>query len=205
MNKGKNKYKIKKVVSSTSSKSKEKITFSEESQSEGNERVINIIENANDNPIEKNIKTTKINISEKELDKIKIICDLILLDEYSEFATFSNFEESLGTLILNTEIDLFEIFKLIAGRKKTYITFGRILVAYQKAKDNLNMNLKNFFNYIFSIIRNEGNANDMIGTNDINGVFFSSRKSHLHKAISKISILTNETKEDIKGFIIEYD
>ncbi len=205
MNKGKSKYKIKKVVSSTSSKSKEKITFSEESQSEGNERVINIIENANDNPIEKNIKTTKINISEKELDKIKIICDLIFLDEYSEFATFSNFEESLGTLILNTDIDLFEIFKLIAGRKKTYITFGRILVAYQKAKDNLNKDLKTFFNYIFSIIKNEGNANDMIGTNNENGVFFSSRKSHLHKGISKISILTNETKEDIKGFIIEYD
>jgi len=208
MNKGKKKVKIKKIISSSSSsktKSKDKISFKEENQSEGNENALNIIENENDNPIEENIKITKINITEKELDKIKIICDLIFLDEYSEFATFSNFEESLGTLILNTNIDLLEIFKLIAGRKKTYITFGRILVAYQKAKDNLNMNLKNFFNYIFSIIRNEGNANDMIGTNDINGVFFSSRKSHLHKAISKISILTNETKEDIKGFIIEYD
>ena len=208
MDKEKKKYKIKKVVSSTSSsksKSKEKISFTEENQLEGNENIINIIKNENDNPIEEKIKITKINISEKELDKIKIICDLIFLDEYSEFATFSNFEESLGALILNTEIDLLEIFKLIAGQKKTYITFGRMLIAYQKAKDNLNKDLKTFFNYIFSIIKNEGNANDMIGTNDENGVFFSSRRSHLHKGISKISILTNETKEDIKGFIIEYD
>ena len=113
MNKGKKKVKIKKIISSSSSsktKSKDKISFKEENQSEGNENALNIIENENDNPIEENIKITKINITEKELDKIKIICDLIFLDEYSEFATFSNFEESLGTLILNTNIDLLEIW-----------------------------------------------------------------------------------------------
>ena len=76
----------------------------------------------------------KVEFSEEELNKIKILCDFLFFDQYKSSASYPRFQQAFAALIGNSKIDLFQTFKKICGERKKYITFGRMIKAFLKSK-----------------------------------------------------------------------
>ena len=91
----------------------------------------------------------KVDFSEEELNKIKVLCDFLFFDQYKSSASYPRFQQSFAALVGNSKIDLFQTFKKICGERKKYITFGRMIKAFlQNKKDKNQIDLQNFFNLI---------------------------------------------------------
>ena len=156
------------------------------------------------------IKHKKINgvdFSEFDLAGIKMLCDYIILDRFNDSASFIRFEQCFGPLFSkkNKEFKLVEAFKEIAGPKRKYITFKRVIKAFLKWK------LKKSNNYSFNYFMSEVFEKMMKKKEEVVGELvegqrvFSTKNCRNRKIITKFSVLTDETKNKIKGFVIEYD
>ena len=70
-------------------------------------------------------KLLGINFSEFDLNCIKVICDYLFLDRFSDSASFVRFEQCFGLLFSpkNKDFKLVEAFKEIVGPKKKIFKF----------------------------------------------------------------------------------
>ena len=148
-----------------------------------------------------------IEISEFELFCIRMICDYLFLDRFNDSASFVRFEHCFGPLfnLKEPKFSLVDVFKSIVGKNKKYLTFRRMIKAYinwkKKAIDNFSFNY--FMNEVFNnMIIKKG---EVIGQLIEGERIFSTRNCNNRKIITKLSVLTDESKNIIKGFIIEYD
>ena len=158
-------------------------------------------------PVIKRKKVYGINFSEFELNSIKMICDYLFLDRFSDSATFVRFEQCFGLLFSqkNKQFNLVEAFKEIVGPKKKYLTFKRMIKAYLcwKMKKSNNYSFNYFMNEVFKkMLKKKGETVGQIVEGER---FFSTRNCRNRKIITKFSVLTDENKNQIKGFILEYD
>ena len=148
----------------------------------------------------------KININEEELNKIKTIAEYLFMDQYQDMCSYPRFEECFGAFCLDKSIDLTQVFKIICGRKRKYITFRRLVFSYYKWKNSSNFennDYQKFMQLLFEELLK--NPNDGIGNKLEKNVYYSTINSQNRKAISKFSVITEENKEKIKGFRIYYD
>ena len=155
------------------------------------------------------IETKEINgikLSNLEVAKIAMICDYLVLDRFHDISSFLRFEKCFGPLFAKEKPNfLFEAFQEICGHKKKYINFGRLISAYLiwKSKLSNNQSFNKFMNIVFNNMIKMNN--EIIGTPVEGGRVFSTRNSRGRKIISKFSVLSDEKKNLIKGFYIQYD
>ena len=158
------------------------------------------------NPIKKKI-INKIEISDLELNSIKTICDYLFVDRVKDFSTFPRFEQCFAPLFSDkSDFILSEAFKVICGKNKKYITFRRMLSSYINWK--LNKSKNKHFNYFMSSIFNTKilkSTEEVIGELDDQCQIFSTQNCQGRKAISKFGIFSDNKKNKIQGFILEYD
>ena len=148
----------------------------------------------------------KVEFSEEELNKIKILCDFLFFDQYKSSASYPRFQQAFAALIGNSKIDLFQTFKKICGERKKYITFGRMIKAFLKSKKEKNSkdDIENFFNIIMddkTIKKEEEEA----GIEYENAIRYSTKQGNMRHFVSKVCVITDETSEKIKGLRIYYD
>ena len=155
------------------------------------------------------IETKLINgveISNLEIAKIAMVCDYLVLDRFQEISSFLRFEKCFGPLFNKEKPNfLYEVFQEICGPKKKYISLGRLISAYSlwKSKISKNESFNKFMNILFnSMIKTN---NQTVGTPVEGGLVFSTKNSRGRKIISKFSVLSDEKKNAIKGFYIQYD
>ena len=159
-------------------------------------------------PVEiKRKKVYGIELSEFELFSIRMICDYLFLDRFNDCSSFVRFEKCFGPLFSpkNKEFKLVEAYKEIIGPKRKYLTFRRMIKAYIKWKSNKSNNYSfNFFmNEVFKkMIKKKG---EVVGELIEGQRVFSTKNCRNRKIITKFSVLTDETRNQIKGFVIEYD
>ena len=155
------------------------------------------------------IETKSINgveITNLEYAKIAMICDYLILDRFQNHCSFFRLEKCFGPLFMKESHEfLTDVFKEICGPRHKYISFPRLILAYTKWKSNSskNENFKKFMNIVFNeiIITKE----QKIGELKEGGRIFSTRNSRGRKVISRFSVLTDESKNKLRGFHIQYD
>ena len=148
-----------------------------------------------------------VDLSEFEFYSIRMISDYLFLDRFNDCASLVRFEKCFGPLFSpkNKNFKLVEAFKEIVGPKRKYITFRRMIKAY------LNWKLKKSENYSFNFFMEEvfkkmiKKRGEVVGKLVEGERVFSTKNCRNRKIITKFSVLTDEAKNKIKGFIIEYD
>ena len=166
------------------------------------------MEDNSDNEIPE-IKTKQINgvdISNLEISEIGMIYDFLVLDRFQEYASFFRLEKCFGPFFPNESSEFLpEVFKEICGPKHKYISYGRFILAYTKwkSKSSSNNNFNKFMDKVFNkIIETQ---KETIGNIVEGGRIFSTRNTRGRKVISRFSVITDETKNKINGFHIQYD
>ena len=166
------------------------------------------MEDNSDNEIPE-IKTKKINgvdISNLEISEIGMIYDFLVLDRFQEYASFFRLEKCFGPFFQNESSEFLpEVFKEICGPKHKYISYGRFILAYTKwkSKSSSNNNFNKFMDKVFNKII--VTQKETIGNIVEGGRIFSTRNTRGRKVISRFSVITDETKNKINGFHIQYD
>ena len=148
-----------------------------------------------------------VDISEFELFSIRMISDYLFLDRFNDCTSFVRFEKCFGPLFSpkNKQFKLVEAFKEIVGPKRKYLTFKRMIKAY------LNWKLKKSKNYSFNFFMEEvfqkmiKKKGEVVGKLVEGQLVYSTKNCRNRKIITKFSVLTDEEKNKIKGFVIEYD
>ncbi len=158
-------------------------------------------------PVIRHKEVYGVDISEFEFYCIKMISDYLFLDRFNDCASFVRFEQCFGPLFSpkNKQFKLVEAFKEIVGPKRKYLTFKRIIKAYLKwkAKKSNNYSFNFFMSEVFlKMIKKKG---EVVGELIQGQLLFSTKNCRNRKIITKFSVLTDEDKNKIKGFIIEYD
>ena len=158
----------------------------------------------------KEMKTKKlcnVNFSEFDLASIKMISDYLFLDRFNDSSSFVRFEQCFGPLFSskNKEFKLVEAFREIVGPKRKYLTFRRLIKAFLrwKKKESNNYSFNFFMSSVFDkMIKKKG---EVIGELVEGQRVFSTKNCKNRKIITKFSVLTDEEKNKIKGFVITYD
>ena len=86
-----------------------------------------------------NRASKRFKITKPEIQKLKTFIDFLFYDQTKYYASFSRFEESLS-FINDTvlHLDLFSVFKEIAGPNHKYITIPRIIQKFLEYKESIN-------------------------------------------------------------------
>ena len=158
-------------------------------------------------------------LTEKEIIKLKTLCEFLFYDNYQYWATYSRFEKCFQPLFNNIDINLYEVFTGIIGKQKKYMTYRRFLKAFLQYKKNEipeGKDLHNFFDIILNkILRgvNEyiGKHEDYSSDSEQDIFSYSTKKSQKSRNtssnesfVSKLQVLKDK-REKIKGIILEYD
>ena len=155
------------------------------------------------------IQTKSINgveITNLEIAKIGMIYDYLVLDRFQEYCSFFRLEKCFGPFFTKEPQNFLpEVFKEICGPKRKYISYGRLILAYTKwkSKSSTNDNFNKFMETVFNniIVTQDQNIGKIIE----GGRIFSTRNNRGRKVISKFSVITDEAKNKINGFHIQYD
>ena len=147
-----------------------------------------------------------VEITNLEIAKIGMLYDFLVLDRFQDYFTFFRLEKCFGPFFLKESPNFFpEVFHEICGPKKKYISYGRLILAYTKwkSKSSTNNSFNKFFDVVFNniIVTKEQNIGKIVE----GGRIFSTRNNRGRKIISRFSVLTDESKNKINGFHIQYD
>ena len=155
------------------------------------------------------IQTKLINgveLTNKDIAKISMVCDYLIVDRFHDVSSFIRLERCFGPFFPKEDLNFLpEVLKEICGPKKKYITYGRLINAYTKwkSKSSTNESFNKFMDLVFGdMIKTQ---NEVVGKLVEGGRIFSTRNTRGRKIISKFSVITDETKNQIEGFHIQYD
>ena len=155
------------------------------------------------------IQTKLINgveLTNKDIAKISMICDYLIVDHFHDISSFIRLERCFGPFFAKEGPNFLpEVHKEICGPKKKYITYGRLIAAYAKwkSKSSTNECFNKFMDLVFGdMIKSQ---EEVVGKLVEGGRIFSTRNTRGRKIISKFSVLTDESKNQIGGFHIQYD
>ena len=155
------------------------------------------------------IETKNINgveISNLEFAKIAMVCDYLVVDRYHDISSFPRFEMCFGPLFSSENPDfLFEAFQELCGPKRKYISYGRLISSYGmwKSKKSSNQSFNKFMETLYTKMIKTNK--DVVGEPVEGGRVFSTRGARGRKIISKFGVFSDENKNKINGFYIQYD
>ena len=164
------------------------------------------METKNDLPTIETKVINGVEVSNLEIAKIAMVCDYLVLDRFHDISSFLRFEKCFGPLFSKEKPNfLYEVFQEMCGHKKKYLTFGRLISAYLiwKTKISTNESFNKFMNILYNKMIKTNN--EIVGIPVEGGRVFSTRSSRGRKVITKFSVLSDEKKNALKGFCIQYD
>ena len=164
------------------------------------------MENNDDLPEIQKKEINGVEITNLEFAKIAMLSDYLILDRFQDYFTFFRLEKCFGPFFIKESPDfLLSVFKEICGPKKKYISFERLILAFTKwkSKSSTNDNFNKFMDIIFNKMTDT--KDKKIGECVEGGRIFSTRNTNGRKVVSRLSVITDETKNKIKGFHIQYD
>ena len=147
-----------------------------------------------------------VEITNLEIAKIGMVYDYLVLDRFQEYCSFFRLEKCFGPFFPKEPHNFLpEVFMEICGPKRKYISYGRLILAYTKwkSKTSKNDNFNKFMDEVFNNIVEIKDQN--IGKIGEGGRVFSTRNNRGGKIISRFSVITDESKNKINGFHIQYD
>jgi len=146
----------------------------------------------------------KLGLTKEEMDKIKMVCDYLFFDQYTEIASFLRFERCFQPLFSEEkDLDLENLFKELCGPKKKYLNYKRLVSAYLKYKDNkASKDIKAFFDKLFNSIIQKENT---VGSFEEGRLTFSTTRLNKHRECITLIEVLNDKDGDIHGINIEYD
>ena len=99
----------------------------------------------------------KVEFSEEELDKIKILCDFLFFDQYKSSASYPRFQQAFAALIGNSKIDLFKTLGIdIEEYNKQTADKIYLTEYYQRQFDDLKITLKDkYLCYLYKKYRDK--------------------------------------------------
>ena len=155
------------------------------------------------------IQTKLINgveLTNKDIAEISMVCDYLIVDRFHDISSFIRLERCFGPFFPKEDLNFLpEVLKEICGPKKKYITYGRLISAFTKwkSKSSTNESFNKFMDVVFgNMIKTK---DEVVGKLVEGGRIFSTRNTRGRKIISKFSVLTDATKNQIEGFHIQYD
>ena len=164
------------------------------------------MENNEELPEIQNKTINGVEISNLDYAKIAMVCDYLILDRFHDISSFFRLEKCFGPFFSKENSDFLpDVFKEICGEKKKYISFARLILAYckWKTKSSTNENFNRFMNLVFGdMVKTQ---DEVIGKLVEGGRIFSTRNTRGRKVISRFSVLTDEIKNKLEGFHIQYD
>ena len=147
-----------------------------------------------------------IYVNSEDEEKLKTICEFILLDQYNDFTHFDRFEKCFQPLLNDKNLNLTSIYKEICGGKRKYINFSRLSKAYAKYINNsseLSNETKKFFRILLNDIYKKDGS--FIGETQEKCHNYSTLKSHKgRKCLTKIQVF-NDSQNNIHGIQLFYD
>ena len=159
---------------------------------------------------ETNLETNKseeiLTLSPEEEFKIKTICEFLFFDQYTDYATYTRFEQCFQPLLNDINISTDKIFKEIAGKQKKYITYKRFIESYLSNKNKTRIfskDSRSFFEILMTSIIHDNNS--PIGNPKEKVLTFSTTKSNRNRLfISLIEVVTDKNGV-IHGLNLKYD
>ena len=149
---------------------------------------------------------SKLGLTPEEEIKLKTICEYLFFDEYTDYASYTRFEQCFQPLFNNIKISIDKVFKTIVGNKKKYINYPRFVNAYLQSKSTNpppDPDLATFFNILFNSILRKENTN--VGKPQEKTFNFCTPKACKRRdCLSEVKIL-NDKEGSIQGLILEYD
>ena len=145
-------------------------------------------------------------LTPEEEYKLKTMCEFLFFDQFKDYVTYNRFDQCFQPLTNDLNLSIDQIFKEIAGKKKKYITYKRIINCYLIHKNKtkvLSKDVHIFFDTIMKkLILDE---NSSIGKTREKVLTFSTAKSNKNrKFISLIEVLTDKNGI-IHGLNLQYD
>ena len=146
----------------------------------------------------------KLGITKEEEKNIKMVCEYLFFDQFTEIATFLRFERCFQPLLSDDpNLDLENLFKELCGPKKKYLNFKRFFSSYLKYKeDKVSKLVKNFFDKLFNSIIQK---NDTIGSFEEGRLTFSTRKANKNRECLTLIEVLNDKEGVIHGINLVYD
>ena len=146
----------------------------------------------------------KLGLSKEEQEKINMICEYLLFDQFTEVATFLRFERCFQPLFRDEDnLDLENLFKELCGPKKKYLNYKRFVSSYLKYKeDKVSKELKAFFEKLFNSILQKENT---IGTFEERRLTFSTVKANKNRECITLIEVLNDKEGVIHGINLTYD
>ena len=148
----------------------------------------------------------RIDLNDAELSNIKTVADYLFMGNYQANASYPRFEECFGAFLVDKEINLPNVYKLMCGKRKKYITFRRLIISYEAWKNNspkLNEDFINFMDLLYNNILK--NPETTIGEKISGAHIYNTKNSENRNSISQFCVITDETQKIIKGFQLIYD
>jgi hypothetical protein len=143
---------------------------------------------------------------EEELDRLRVIADMVFNDETSEKCEYEDFMKALGFCFKNVDFNPEEAFKEMLGKEKSYFTLRTLIKAYLKFKrspNDLSKNLQKFLEFMVGQtvkLREEELGVPKQGQKRV----FNTAKCKNRKYVSKIEVFLDDNQCP-GGFSLEYD
>ena len=149
---------------------------------------------------------SKTGLIEEELNRLKVIAEMIFKDEICEKSSYEDFTKALGFCFKDSDINPETAFKEMFGDKNGYFTLRKLIKAYLKLKktpNEVSKNLQKFMEFMVGQtvkLREEQLGESTKGQKKI----FNTVKCKNRKYVSKIKVFLDENKCP-GGFELEYD
>ena len=147
--------------------------------------------------------SNNLGLTKEEDKKIKIICEFLFFDQFTEIASFLRFEKCFQPLFSEEpDLDFDILFKELCGQNKKYLNYKRFVAAYLKYKEGKSSKQMNlFFGKLFNSILQKKS----IGSLEEGRFTYSTIRSNKNReSITLIEVL-NDNEGVIHGINIEYD
>ncbi|MCQ2820483.1 MAG: hypothetical protein MJ252_24735, partial [archaeon] len=148
----------------------------------------------------------KISITQKDLDQMKVLADYTFFDEYQNKCSFPQFEKSLALFFKPDDLSLEEVFKELCGPKKKYLTFPRLLNAfntYKTQKDSLRSDTRKFFSMLQNRILLQ-EEQELLKGKKVHYKAFTSTGNKNRNLLTKLTLVTDKDNL-VKGMKMQYD
>ena len=140
-------------------------------------------------------------IKTEEDEKLRTICEFLFFDHLKNEATYPRFEQCFQPLFPDSDLSMLSIFTEIAGEKRKYITFPRIVNAYKNRAQS--KNLTTFFEKLLnSILKKEGS---FIGKDREKCYTYSTAITCGKRQCITLFQILSDKDGGIHGFNIQYD
>ena len=133
--------------------------------------------------------------------KLRTVCEFLFFDNLKNEASFQRFEQCFQPLFNNSDLSMLSVFTQIAGEKRKYITFPRLVNAYKNRGHSRELNI--FFDKLLNCILQPENS--FVGKEREKCYNYSTSITCGKRQFITLVQVLSDKDGGIHGFNIQYD